>query len=196
MFSMENNQPKLYKFRPTTNLEWLADILIERRLFCCPVKDLNDPMEGILRANIKGEGMIHLSRETEERRVCALSANCDDIRLWAHYADSHKGIAIEFSPKNWDGIKMVKYENEIYTFKKDSHQINDELFVKLADWKYEEEYRYVTKNNEEYLYTLGVRYFLQNSCQASSFNLHSEPPFAPGFHRSDRRVHDRSTRPR
>lgn len=77
--------------------------------------------------------------------------------MWAHYADSHKGICIKYRFPNsmtklgGDGngivayFKDVKYSSEEMSkyFKKDSINLEDAFFLKGKDWEYENELRFL-----------------------------------------------------
>ncbi len=77
--------------------------------------------------------------------------------MWAHYADSHKGICIKYrfpnsmSKLGCDGngivayFKDVKYSSEEMSkySKKDSINLEDAFFLKGKDWKYENELRFL-----------------------------------------------------
>lgn len=140
-----------FKFRPVSNLEWLSDILINQRLFCSDIKSLNDPVEGFFHANIVAKGLVTLEAKDTTAKICSLSADMSDIRLWAHYAENHKGIAVEFSPDK--PVKKVDYQKRLYTVHSGEYEKNAEFLIKLRSWKHEKEYRYITHDaNEKYLY--------------------------------------------
>ncbi len=47
-------------------------------------------------------------------RICSLSAKNDDMLLWAHYGDSHKGIAIEVEiDSSGDFVQEVIYRGSL-----------------------------------------------------------------------------------
>ena len=95
-----------------------------------------------------------------EYGVLSLSAKNDNILMWSHYADYHKGFCIEFerSPDNPLGsTQPVEYLKEYPCF----HYF-DELpgaiakriiLTKACDWSYEEEWRGIQKANTQVRYT-------------------------------------------
>lgn len=112
---------KLYKFRPLNNLERLIDIVIQERLYCAPFDKLNDPNEGIYLGThhvpgwliggcgttiVQAKSASGLRNYEQLSRVCSLSASFSDLRLWSHYADGHKGVAVE--------IDFTGYETDLY----------------------------------------------------------------------------------
>jgi Protein of unknown function (DUF2971) len=99
--------------------------------------------------------------------ILSLSKICDNILMWSHYADSHRGFVIGFdssslffspsSGKAKDGLKAVSYENERYVLPKNGFQSADDpnlreanarvFFTKATCWEYEQEYRILAHPN-------------------------------------------------
>jgi hypothetical protein len=85
--------------------------------------------------------------------ICFSKSNIN-ILLWSHYADSHKGVCLEFDSderpiKGWKNFKYhpVSYSDErkIDVFETGFEKaFLDLLTIKSKDWAYEEEYRLVT----------------------------------------------------
>ena len=93
--------------------------------------------------------------------IFSLSKIHDNLLMWSHYSDSHRGFVIGFdsssdffSPgagKAKDGLKMVRYSNRRYVIPKAGfHSLDDPnlrkanakvFFVKDPCWKYEREMR-------------------------------------------------------
>ena len=100
--------------------------------------------------------------------VLSLSAIKGHLAMWAHYADNHKGIVIEFDkqhsffqkmilpPESSTVIHHLKEVNYINNINRKSinsiEYSNEETFLtKSKDWEYEDEYRmtiYANTNNE------------------------------------------------
>lgn len=165
----------LYKFKPATNLLHLLDIAIHERLFCQKYSELNDPFEGQFRtlstralvvdpagmfwvpmSHAGGFAVARTERVMEYHgieklpvigatRVCSLSSDYRDVRMWSLYADSHQGVAIEI---NFDGIqdkvRQVRYLDDL---PKSGMTIlagastEEVLSCKTRHWEYENEYR-------------------------------------------------------
>ncbi|MGH1599873.1 DUF2971 domain-containing protein [Campylobacter majalis] len=74
--------------------------------------------------------------------------NCtNEHLLWAHYANSHKGIRIDFELDNKYEPKSVKYTDERIFIKSKQDAMNkmDEIMTtKLKCWKYERESRVIS----------------------------------------------------
>ncbi len=150
----------LYKFRGLQNLEWLADILISERLYCPRYHELNDPFEGTgiergyigppenpgrrFRSNVTIDDLAD-PEDPVDYRICSLSGSTHDLRMWAHYGGSHRGVAIEidFSGEErpphkityLEGIKVYEHTLNQYP------SIGNMLLHKTKHWEYEDEYR-------------------------------------------------------
>lgn len=142
----------------------INDIVNEALSFAKP-KVFNDPMDPILREwmNLKEKSsgskldkrlFKYLKKSLENLRICCLSRQGDSIQLnplmWAHYADKHKGICIEYEiTKNMlDAYNENKQVLRICDVRYREHKVMDDfitldnaLLAKGASWKYEEETR-------------------------------------------------------
>lgn len=85
-------------------------------------------------------------------RLCSFSRACTHPLLWSHYADSHRGIAIEFDAKcaDFNKAQPVSYQREYPVFPEVSRYFNigqlerAALLVKSQIWEYEEESRLIS----------------------------------------------------
>lgn len=99
--------------------------------------------------------------------ILSLSGNKDNLVMWAHYANSHKGIVLEFERNHWffNDLRLPKYaevlnrlEKVTYISRENRKSINsneyfskETFLTKSKDWEYEDEYRmsvYVETNDE------------------------------------------------
>jgi hypothetical protein len=85
-------------------------------------------------------------------RICSLSSSLSDVRLWSHYADGYRGIALEIDFSGIeDSIYEVKYSEELpsygYTILTAPSPI-EVLTCKTIHWQWESEFRIIHK--EEY----------------------------------------------
>ena len=116
----------LYKYRSLVNFERILDIILNQRLYCSTYPELNDPFEGIFEtinyrlAARAGAGVFSPARtralvelhgktfkkaeelfggEIDKIKICSLSSDLNDVRLWSYYADGHRGVVfgIDFS---------------------------------------------------------------------------------------------------
>ena len=109
--------------------------------------------------------------------IVSLSEVCDDILMWAHYANSHRGFCIGFNKQklvdfrinalNKEGLIYNCYEVKYY---KDYPKLkpiglSDERFVieplssKSKCWQYEKEHRLILMNGTEKKLTLPAEIF-------------------------------------
>lgn len=93
-------------------------------------------------------------RVTQRKGLACFMSNCDNLLMWAHYADSHKGVCLKFDILEDTNIfspaKKVEYskyypEYDYLTNKNDF--VNQMFFTKSEEWTYEGEVR-VLKNKK------------------------------------------------
>ncbi|GGE82152.1 DUF2971 domain-containing protein [Massilia psychrophila] len=95
---------------------------------------------------------LHTEEITNNIGVLCLSANRDDILMWSHYADSHRGICLEFDGyyEFFANALEVQYQPSrptINPFKQTrTEMMNAALLSKSEHWKYEEEWRAIQYN--------------------------------------------------
>ena len=142
---------------------------------------LRDKLPGMTRAefeeNLSGlvdeslnAGEAHLPRFHAEFRdhmrdikVLCLSEKSDNLLMWSHYADCHKGVVLRFScipelDSVWGAAEKVRYQQEmprlisqdemVLTLTgefdlSEQHLLNKVVLTKAADWSYEAEWRVV-----------------------------------------------------
>ncbi len=81
--------------------------------------------------------------------IFSMSARRDDLLMWSHYADGHKGICLEFATREETlfgcTIEQVRYEKEypVFNASKEPGQeyVRRYLTTKSQHWSYEEEWR-------------------------------------------------------
>ena len=132
----------------------------------------------------KIDGAVNDAKETA--LISCFSKRNNSILMWSHYANSHKGVCLEYERPDSIDFKDVIYQQErpyIKMYKAVSHAIAldilgkketedeitthlketlDPFFVKSTDWSYEEEVRCLyskTKLNDKIEYD-GKRYIL------------------------------------
>ena len=87
---------------------------------------------------------------------CSFSTKNDDILMWSHYTDEHKGIVIGFDSSNFDRLHRVEYKNQrplihfisnvdIVERQKDAETV---MTTKYISWKYEDEWRRIIPRSE------------------------------------------------
>ena len=142
----------------------INDIVNEALSFAKP-KVFNDPLDPILREwmNLKQKSSVskqdkrlfkYLKNSLESLRICCLSRRGDSIQLnplmWAHYADKHKGICIEYEITK-DMLDAYNDNNQVlricdvryrkHKVMNDFITLDNALLAKGAPWQYEKETR-------------------------------------------------------
>jgi len=163
---------KLYKYMtPSSGKKFLESACLRITPHTC----LNDPFE--IRLSSQTEKQLNavdqsldfdLSTEIQQfmgrHGVISLTETYDNLLMWSHYADEHKGIVVEFdvdikdpfslfstvdAPKSanakFDKVRYRKRRNYPYTITKSN--INDVAehyyLTKSDEWIYEKEYRFI-----------------------------------------------------
>lgn len=82
---------------------------------------------------------------TRDIRIISFAAELDSALLWAHYADSHRGICIEFSSETilYKLAHRVNYQTNYpsFMYPHDQYEALNTIVTKSTDWQYEREYR-------------------------------------------------------
>jgi len=145
---------KLYKYLPA---RYAVACVESRQIRVSTFDTLNDPYE-ITPCFLFGTGELRVDEElfvkswknlfVKNYGMISMSTVLKDPVLWAHYADSHQGIVLEFDCFLSDNLVEVKYNNArpvIDLQKWDHHNhteiMKDVLRIKWESWRYENEYR-------------------------------------------------------
>lgn len=89
--------------------------------------------------------------------VACFSKNNDNLLLWSHYADSHKGICVKFDVTKsldfFENMNLVRYSKEyaITDYINNKTDIIEKgILMKSKDWEYEEEVRVWHEGSKSY----------------------------------------------
>jgi len=88
-----------------------------------------------------------VSKLSQKIGIVCFSATNDNILMWSHYADQHKGVVIGFDSKilsdDWIPVDYSK-ERYSYNFASDAKDIEVKRVIarKSDAWAYENEYRF------------------------------------------------------
>jgi DUF2971 family protein len=136
---------RVYHFLPA---EFALDDIQNRRIRISEIDQLNDPFElwcvaqpdRRLRQALRG----FKKQLNESYGMLCFSRRWRNPLLWSHYAEKHRGMCLGFDvDRRRRGLKAVAYVKE----RIDLHipptreSIEQLLFTKYRDWKYEEEWR-------------------------------------------------------
>lgn len=110
------------------------------------------------REKVKKYGVLSLSSNSQINQLLTVSFPGkkdprENILMWSHYADSHRGFVIEFDKDFISEVELhkVSYSNErdFLTFEDiESNDFNKVFYKKSEEWAYEQEYRAVLPLNK------------------------------------------------
>src|SRR5258708_33644426 len=134
---------RVYHFLPAN---CALDDIEKRRVKISEIDQLNDPFElwcvaqqdRRLREALRG-----FKKEMEQRYgLICFSKRWDNPLLWSHYPDMHRGICLGFEV-DARGLRSVRYVTERPNLRipPTVESMEEILFTKFKDWKYEEELR-------------------------------------------------------
>ncbi|EOX1542477.1 DUF2971 domain-containing protein, partial [Vibrio cholerae] len=115
------------------------------------------------RSLINGTASSDLAKEWG---VCCLSSRPDNILMWSHYADNHKGLLIEFTtnqnhagmmtaPEYYLAAWPIEYTENMPVRKlsvRDFDAVKEQFLCKSIDWAYEKEHRCLSYRNGPGIY--------------------------------------------
>jgi hypothetical protein len=133
---------RVYKFLPR---QYGLQAIRKRRLKISEIRYLNDPFD-LLPFDLSDpelrKGVIATRAEIGQKGgLLCFSRQLHNPVLWAHYAESHRGLCLGFDVPD-DLTQMVEYvENPIRLERLDLKTANRMLFTKYEHWRYEDEVR-------------------------------------------------------
>lgn len=89
--------------------------------------------------------------------ILSLAMTADNLLLWAHYADEHRGLAVELdpgdpvfnslpgAPAQFQLARPVRYSPERPQIPESEEILFEHFFTKSPEWAYEEEFRIVRR---------------------------------------------------
>lgn len=140
---------RLFKYRSLANFEFTADILCNQKFYAAQYFEMNDPMEGQFDYDmqVKAEYLNKIRYGKEDLRILSLTSDMSNLLMWAHYADSFRGICIELEiPEsrlsNLEEINYSPFRVYVSDHRDDvAHLSRAILSGKNEAWEYEQEYR-------------------------------------------------------
>lgn len=177
--SQPKGQKYLYKYQRIdgNNLDFSRNIFTKNELYFRTATAFNDPFDCKFQVELRASNedpdlpkKVQNTMIEEIRRqygICCLSEVRDDILMWAHYADAHRGFCLQFwnpgeppfaarklkpdgSPEEIPRLWQVEYFNEYPSV----DPVDDEaetlakktVCTKAKQWEYEKEWRMVDPN--------------------------------------------------
>jgi hypothetical protein len=126
--------------------KWALDDIEKRRIKISEIDQLNDPFElwcvsqrhPRLRASLRNFKNVM----GKNYGMICFSKRWDNPLLWSHYAEKHHGMCLGFEVDE-NGVKAVTYVSDRpeLVMPPTEESINQLLFRKFEDWKYEDEVR-------------------------------------------------------
>lgn len=166
--------PVLYKYRSLEGVarEHTRRAIVEREVWFSSLTEFNDPFEERVSVQLEGSNETWQARlgvpKPDEAKLPAwcrelehgvredasqigmfcLSEVCDDILMWSHYSDQHRGVCLGFltaAPSIFSDAQPMSYSEEYASFNY-LDSTKDErgrimLLRKAGHWQYEREWR-------------------------------------------------------
>ena len=145
---------RMYKYLSIKRPEcwnYRRQLIAGRELYFSDPSGFNDPLDCNIAAAALLRGALY------ECRVFCLSLNtCNDLLMFAHYADGHRGFRMTFEADTDQALEdigvlalgeKVEYVPSL-PFEFDISNIHKSLLTKLQCWHYESEYRILEKNQK------------------------------------------------
>lgn len=134
-----------YKSLNGDSFKYFVKMLVESKMYASNFKKLNDPMEGAFLANEETRNYLHSQKE-EMKIISLIEKKSGEIPnnmlMWSHYSDEHRGCCIEFHFQNEEDENKVRPVNYVKEIKSnDVNSVEEVLSRKFSDWKYEQEVR-------------------------------------------------------
>lgn len=115
--------------------------------------------------NLKKQALENLQPEIDALGLLCLSTMNDDILMWSHYADKHKGFCLQFDKAKleaWQCCRPIDYGNRFLSFREfnnalpDTEKLGHLLLRKSGHWTYEKEWRIIVNPDND---NSGIRYY-------------------------------------
>lgn len=123
---------KLYRYMPTNyynirNLE-------KEKIHLSTNGDFNDVYEGVPASTIEELTNKDLSPLNDSAYICCFSESCNDLLMWSHYANAHKGICVEYDLKLLKDVDIIKHIFPVVYSKKRLLKVDiNDLFKNLRE---------------------------------------------------------------
>jgi hypothetical protein len=137
------------------HIDWSVEICQKHTRMS--VKDIEQMKRALKDRGTLASYVTKMSNELSEGgldhyRVYCLGPNVSNLLMWAHYADRHRGICLEFNVRNDTicGAMQVQYYKQFPMMRAYDKGLRANLlplFAKDEHWLYEQEYRIIAQEN-------------------------------------------------
>lgn len=181
---VSTNRPDFfYKYRSLRGEagEHTRSLIADREVRFSSIKSFNDPFEGRARITLGAPFTPELERKVEEFAresiegygLFCVSEKNYDILMWAHYADAHAGVCLEFAGTGafFKDTFPVEYKDKYPAIRWRTKDRNDHARViftsKAEHWAYEKEWRLTTDKPRTLRYPAGTLTGVILGCEIS-----------------------------
>jgi hypothetical protein len=130
--------------------EYIARLISQYSPDISPADKISLKSRMLRTSNLRNIGAEVLDQITNDLGIFSLSKKSDDILMWSHYANSHRGVCLGFFAGPGDDFFRISQEVR-YRPDYPSTKLNDDqmtrmeatILTKSDHWSYEEEYRII-----------------------------------------------------
>ena len=132
---------------PGTFLKRFVEEFVDRKFSNASEPEKLQMIVRLMSINALEEIRNGLQKEVDKAGIVCFSKVRDDILMWAHYADKHKGLCLEFDGSSncrfFGEAQPVEYEDytPIPLHEDNNCQMTRAILTKSKHWSYEIEYR-------------------------------------------------------
>lgn len=155
-----DNIEYLYKYRDFN--EYSLNLIKNQKIYLSNFMEFNDPADPPIRLD---KDLFDRTYETTQHiKICSLSSSNDNILMWSHYSNSHKGFCIQYDFRNINLIEIFKNKNAILkkVLYKDKINFSSLYGFLLSDFQRQigniNEYYESMENNPDFLYLFYTKY--------------------------------------
>lgn len=170
------NDPFDCKFSPViTSVEKLASEIAQRHTLDYVPKDVERAI--LADTDIEANFVKVVDKVMNRHGICCFSRNDEEILMWSHYADCHKGICLGFDvskdPDFFVFPKNVAYQDnypkiDISQSEGTNEYVSALLGTKYTKWSYEDEVRVYKEHHQAYHFNPASLVSVTFGCKAEA----------------------------
>lgn len=169
-----SEKPKIFYKYVKCNKKRIKEILEKEYLYLSALENFNDPFDPPIK---RAKNYDEVKELLGDMRIGCISGSWDNVLMWSHYADSHKGLCIGYDAsdifkqgftKQNTILRKCIYTDDAYLDSlsleipiinnRDLEAFKNNIFnqlsfldaysIKHKNWEYEKEWRIITHNTE------------------------------------------------